>query len=189
MIPKLLYFGFVVFISLIPLLLFFIDEPDLAISFSSIGFFGVAILILYSSWLDRKNLRMLIGNSIKWFQGTIVFGFLYLINGVLNALEGYSLGLYHSQDPLIIMRYYFFSIAISLLIVILIIHIEQSISYLSKFRLSDIYSHDLGNIMQIILNNLEGIDSDIDVDNQQTLDLIRVKCIEAGELIKEIREV
>ena len=87
-----------------------------------------------------------------------------------------------------ITRYYFFAIGITLLITILIIHLEQSISYLHKFQLRDIYSHDLGNIMQIILNNLEAIDS-IDEKSQPNADLIKMKCIEAGDLIKGIREI
>ncbi len=127
------------------------------------------------------------GSSIKWFIGTIIFGFLYLINGVITVLEGYPFGLYHSDNAFMIIRYYFFAIGITLLISMLIVHLEQSISYLQKAQLRDIYSHDLGNIMQIILNNIEAIDS-IDEKNQPNADLIKSKCIEAGDLITEIRE-
>jgi len=186
-IPAIASIALTCFIALPPILLYYVDGFDSAISFSSLGFLSVAILLVYSAWLDRKNLRMLLGNSIKWFFGIIIFGFIYLINGALTVLEGYSFGLYQSNNVFMIVRYYFFAIGITLLITILIIHLEQSISYLQKFQLRDIYSHDLGNIMQIILNNIEAIDS-IDEKNQPNADLIKMKCIEAGDLIKEIRE-
>lgn len=187
-IPTKIFIALTSFIVLPPILLYIINGFDSAISFSSLGFLSVAILVVYGAWLDRKNLRMLLGSSIKWFFGTITFGFLYLINGALTVVEGYSFGLYQSDNVFMIARYYFFAIGITLLIIILIIHLEQSISYLQKFQLRDIYSHDLGNIMQIILNNLEAIDS-IDENNQPNADLIKTKCIEAGDLIKEIREI
>ncbi len=176
------------FIILPPILLYLVNGSVSAISFSSLGFLSVAFLILISTWLDRKNLRMLLGSSIKWFFGTIIFGFLYLINGAITVLEGHSFGLYQSDNIFMITRYYFFAIGIVFLIIILVIHLEQSISYIHKFQLRDIYSHDLGNIMQIILNNLEVIDS-IDEKDQPNADLIKRKCIEAGDLIKEIREI
>ena len=186
-IREVVFIALTCFIVLPPILLYIINGSNPARGFSSLGFLSVAVLIIYSAWLDRKNLRIVLGSSIRWFFGTILFGLLYLINGALTIVEGYSFGLYQSNNEFMIVRYYFFAIGITLLITILIIHLEQSISYLHKFQLRDIYSHDLGNIMQIILNNLEVIDS-IDEKNQPNADLIKTKCIEAGELIKEIRE-
>ncbi len=182
-IPFIVLFVLICFIVLSTIFLYIVEGPDSAINFSSFGILCVAILVLICTWLDRTDLRMILGRSIQWFFGTIIFGFLYLINGAITALEGFPIGLYQSDNVFMIARYYFFAIGITFLIIILIIHLEQSISYLQKFQLSDIYSHDLGNIMQIILNHLEAIDS-FDEKDQQNAELIKEKCIEAGNLIK-----
>jgi len=167
----------------IPLVLFFTIGINFAINFTSIMFFFLFIFIFVSVWLARENVKNVLGNSIHWLYITLIFSFFYLVNGFITALQGYSFGLYTTDNVDVIIRYYFFVIGITMLIAILQIHIEQSVSYLHKFQLKDKYSHNLGNIMQIILNTIE-IEAEL-----INVELIKEKCLEAGEHIKEIREL
>jgi len=185
--PKLLL-SLIAMIILIPILLFFLGGYELALNFTSLSFTGLYLIMLIISWIERHNLKPLIGNSIKWYYGTIAFGFFYIVNGLLLALEGYSFGLYQVDIPIIIIRHYFFVIGFTFLLAILSVSLEQSVSELQKFRLRDIYSHEVGNIMQIILNNLEAIQN-LEEKDSTSMELIKEKCVKAGELIKEIREL
>lgn len=170
-------------IIIIPVILFFTVGSNLAVNFTSIMFFLLFVFIFVSVWLARKNITKILGNSRKWLYTTLIFSFFYFINGFITALQGHSFGLYTTDNVDVIIRYYFFVIGITMLIAILQIHIEQSVSYLHKFQLKDRYSHNLGNIMQIILNTIEIEGDPINIK------LIREKCLEAGEHITEIREL
>ncbi|MFW9903494.1 MAG: hypothetical protein ACFFFH_04115 [Candidatus Thorarchaeota archaeon] len=130
-----------------------------------------------------RNLRNLLGESLKWFYSSVGFGLLYVMVVILITLRGYSFGLYFVDDLPVIIIYYFFGIGITILIAVLTIHLEHSLSYTHKFQLKDRYSHDLGNIMQIILNTVETSEEPINIQ------LIKKKCLEAGNLINEIREL
>lgn len=171
------------FIIIIPLISFFTAGINLAINFTSVLFFLLFIFIFVSVWLARENITKILGNSRKWLFITLIFSFFYFINGFITAIQGYSFGLYTTDNVDVIIRYYFFVIGITMLLAILQIHIEQSVSYLHKFELKDRYSHNLGNIMQIILNAIEIEAESINIE------LIKEKCLEAGEHIKEIREL
>ena len=98
---------------------------------------------------------------------------------------GYSFGLSFGDNLPATIIHYFFTIGITILLAVLTIHLENSLSYNHKFQLKDRYSLDLGNIMQIILNTVETF---LPSDDPVSVQLIK-KCTEAGNLIKEIREL
>ncbi|MHA1225707.1 MAG: hypothetical protein ACTSPV_03085 [Candidatus Hodarchaeales archaeon] len=177
-----------VLIMCLPLILYFIGGYDVALNFNSLIFLGLFFFILINTWRKRSELKTIIGSSIKWLYVTNAFGLLYIINGFLTTFEGYSFGLYQTDNPIIIIRYYFFVIGATLLIVTLIIKWEQSVSEIQKFQMKDVYSHKVGNILQIILSNLESFTPTKEEDIV-ILELIKDKCLNAGELIKEIREI
>ncbi len=180
--------GSSLFIILTMILLFFLFGLDFAINFTLIIYFLLFITVITSSWREWRNMRNFLGDSLKWFYGSIGFGFIYLINVILITLKGYSFGLYLANDLPSIIIYYFFGIGITILIAILTIHLEHSLSYYHKFQLKDRYSHDLGNIMQIILNTVETQTFSTN-EEPVNVQLIKKKCTEAGNLIKEIREL
>ncbi|MHA1513514.1 MAG: hypothetical protein ACTSRJ_05560, partial [Candidatus Hodarchaeales archaeon] len=59
------------------------------------------------------------------------------------------------EEPFLITLYSFLSLMITLLILVITIHLEYSLSNIQKFKLNDNYSHELGNILQMILNSAE----------------------------------
>ncbi len=187
-ISNVLIVGLSLFIILTIILLFFFLGLDFAINFTLIIYFLFFITVITSSWREWRNMRNFLGDSLKWFYGSIGFGFLYVVNVILITLKGYSFGLYFVDDLPAIIIYYFFGIGITILIAILTIHLEHSLSYYHKFELKDKYSHDLGNIMQIILNAVE-TQTFLKSKEQVNVQLIKRKCTEAGNLIKEIREL
>lgn len=176
------------FIVLTMFSLFILFGLDFAINSTLIIYFVLSIIIITKTVRDWQNIRDLLGESLKWYYGSVGFGLLYVIDVILVTLMDYSFGLYFTDDLLAIVIYYFFGIGITILIAILTIHLEHSLSYHHKFQLKDRYSHDLGNIMQIILNTVEA-QAYSTSEELLSVQIIKKKCTEAGDLIKEIREL
>jgi PAS domain S-box-containing protein len=119
------------FIALIPIvytLLSFI------IGFSPAGriILGVFVLIsvvLFSvGIINRKILREYIGGSMFWFYTTFLFYAMLLVILIFNIVGGYTYGLYDSDDIPVIVLNYFFGIGFTLLLLVLFIHSEHSLS-------------------------------------------------------------
>lgn len=72
----------------------------------------------------------------------------------------------------------------------MIIHLEHNIANQEKFQLKDTYSHNLGNIIQVIFSAslLSEMDKTAEGESEK-LQLIQKKCNEASEIIKEIRKL
>ena len=85
---------------------------------------------------------------------------------------------------------YFLGTVSTIALIIYSIHLEYDISKIQKFKLSDKYSHDLGNLIQVISSAaiLTNVDEDLSKEKVENLDLIQKKCEEAAELIKDIRK-
>ena len=73
-----------------------------------------------------------------------------------------------------------------MLMIIFFIHLEHNISIKKSAILKDHYSHDLGNIIQIIIGEVEVISMDNDSEDLQ---VINQKCVEAAEHIRNIRKL
>ena len=81
--------------------------------------------------------------------------------------------------------------AASLLLIILLVHVEYNSSASQKFELKDKYSHNLGNILQTISSTFELIIkeafSETELNKMNKLIMDKIK--EASKLLKEIREI
>ena len=73
----------------------------------------------------------------------------------------------------------------------MLVHIEYVISSRQKVELKDIYSHDIGNILQVIYSSSDIIEkiTTIDSEEEEKLTLIKTKCKEASKIINEIRNL
>ena len=85
---------------------------------------------------------------------------------------------------------YFLGILITIIILIHSIHLEYDISKIQKYKLRDKYSHDLGNLIQVIYSatDLTNVNGDLTKDKTENLEIIQKKCEEAAKLIKEIKK-
>ena len=83
------------------------------------------------------------------------------------------------------------TISSAVLLIILLVHLEYTTFSREKSELKDKYSHNLGNIMQVIMSSsdfIKGV-TRLEASQKEKLDLVEKKCKEAAKLIKEIREI
>jgi hypothetical protein len=82
-------------------------------------------------------------------------------------------------------------IVTTLLLIILLVHLEYSISNREKFDLKDKYSHELGNIMQAIFTTFDLIKTKREPKKEvaELEALLETKLNDASNLIKEIRKL
>ncbi|MFX1316657.1 MAG: hypothetical protein ACFE9T_12400 [Promethearchaeota archaeon] len=144
------------------------------------------ISLLFFQIAKGKHFAKYIGKSIIWYYITVIFVVLLTIVSIYQFLQGYSYGLYDSNDFIAIFYNYSIGISITILTLVFFIHFEYNILKQQKFELKDIYSHDLGNIMQSILSATELMKLE---SEEGLLNLIKEKCDKASELIKKIREL
>ncbi|MHA1912235.1 MAG: hypothetical protein ACTSYA_11115 [Candidatus Kariarchaeaceae archaeon] len=165
-------------VTLIPLTVFLItSSPDASSSTGDFiqSFFLIVVLAL--ALKKHSHFEETAGNSFYWFVGIVSISF-------VNA-AGY---IFFYSDKTI--NYSFlFSDGISILTIIFFIHLEHNISIRKSAILKDRYSHDLGNIIQIILGEAEVITIFEDNHSEDELLIIKEKCIEAAEHIKNIRKL
>ncbi|MFX1419981.1 MAG: hypothetical protein ACFE9N_13770 [Promethearchaeota archaeon] len=153
-------------------------------------FFGI-IAIFLLPFLRYDSFKKRIGKSIKWYYLTCFSIILYIPLTILSMItSGYS-GSFQSQDIMIIIGGYTSIIIMTILVIAFIIHLEYTITTKQQYQLKDKYSHNLGNIMQVIYSSADLFKKIVkleDIDKNK-LDLIEEKCKEASKLINEIRNL
>ncbi|MFX1571475.1 MAG: hypothetical protein ACFFB0_01900 [Promethearchaeota archaeon] len=188
-------FRFMVFLTIItitiPLLLYIIIDYISAILFSM---FLLNILLLGGyiiPLVKKKDFIKYMGKSLRWYFAIILTFIIYFPVSAISISLGYSYGLYNAENTLIIILYYVPTISSTFLLIILLVHLEYTISSREKFGLKDKYSHNLGNIMQVIYSASDIVKRTTKIENEEEekLDLIERKCKEASKLIKEIRKL
>jgi hypothetical protein len=175
----------------IPLLLHFIIDYTVAIAFSVVTFNVLLLSAYIVPPIKKKEFSKYMGKTIRWYYAIILTFFLYFPISIITFTLGYKYGLYNAEDPFLIMLYYVPAITSTILLIILLVHLEYTISSREKFELKDKYSHNLGNIMQAISSayelfssNIESVKESAELDN-----LLKSKITEAAKLIKDIREL
>ena len=181
----------IIFSIIMPVFLYFAISFKISIQFSSL----VLNLTLASTYaiipLKRKDFKKYIGKSIRWYYATILLFFILIPVSIAISLSGESYGLFDSVNQLLIILNYVPTISSTVLLIILLVHLEYSISTRKKFEIKDKYSHNLGNIMQVIYSASDIIKRIVkpDVNEEEKLELIERKCKEAAKLIDEIRNI
>ena len=89
------------------------------------------------------------------------------------------------------MLFYLFTLISSILVVFVIIHFEQGITNNYKASLKDTYSHEIGNIMQIIVGTVALLkyNEESASERQKNIEKITEKCEETSQIIKNIRKL
>jgi hypothetical protein len=178
-------------ILFIPFLLFFLLDFSAAISISVIFQFVIIIIFLYVFHSNRREIRDFLQYSYGLIVVLMVFLIVYIIILAYLRLNGYDYGLYLSNDVYAIIANYGGIAMVTLLGIIVFLHLEQGIYHKQSNILKDDYSHKIGNILQIIMGagsiiNDESLSKE---DTTSKADLILKKANEAGELIKQIRNM
>ena len=189
---KFLYFilGCII-ITCIAIFFFFFLDNNISVAFSVI-IMNLSIIVAFSFPLFKlKKFKEFVGKSIRWYYITCGTVFGYLPISIFIYIQGYGYGLYNTDDVLFIILNYTIGIVTHILLIVLLIHLEYNISNERKNQLKDKYSHNLGNIMQVIYSSADLFKRIIKLENidKDKLDLIERKCKEASKLINEIRNL
>jgi amino acid permease len=152
------------------------------------------LVFIYSFLLLRKIKVFKKDLSIKLFYWYLIFIFTiyaFIIFYVISLLQGYSFGFYSDDFSIPMFINYFLGIISNIVILIYTIHLEYDISKIQKYNLRDKYSHDLGNIIQVISSAaiLTNVDEDLNNQKTENLEIIQKKCEEAAKLIKDIKKI
>jgi hypothetical protein len=180
-----------IIIATISILLYIFLDHNISISFSVVTM-NSAVLIGFIFPLFRlKKFKKNVGKSIRWYYitGIVILNFLPISFLILIQGEGY--GLYYSENVLVIILNYTVGIVTHILLLAYLTHLEYTISNERENQLKDKYSHNLGNIMQVIYSSADLLKrlTDVSDDNKDKLKLIEEKCKEASKLINEIRNI
>ena len=173
------------------LFLFILINYSLSILFSALILNLIMICTYFVPPLKKKDFRKYIGKSIRWFYSAVILFSIFIPVSIINFLLGESYGLYDSENNLLIILNYIPTISTTVMLLVLLVHLEYSISTRKKFEIKDKYSHNLGNIMQVIYSSSDIIKriAKLDVNEEEKLELIERKCKEASKLINEIRNI
>lgn len=176
--------------TLIPFIAFFLGYYPISLNISFIFLFFV---ILFYSFLPFGRLEVfrtkLTLTSLFWFLVLVIVVSMWVISYVIFVFQGYSYGFYSDEFSIAMFINYFLGNITTLVILVYYIHLEYDIFKIQKYELRDRYSHDLGNIIQVIYSATDLTKtSDLNKDNSENLELIQKKCEEAAKLIKDIKD-
>ena len=180
----------IIFVS-VPFFAFLLGFYSLAFNLTSLFLF--LILAFYGIIpLKEKNIfkNKISIKSYYWYLIVLLTFYSMTLSLVISLFQGYSFGFYANEFSVPMFVNYFLGNVSTIALIIYSIHLEYDISKIQKFKLSDKYSHDLGNLIQVISSAaiLTNVDEDLSKEKVENLDLIQKKCEEAAELIKDIRK-
>ena len=184
-------FLFTLLLLFVPFIVYFLFGVEVVANFCIFLSFILVGGLYAIGIIERNNFRQRVGQSIKWFYaiiGTVVVqSFVYII----ITLQGVNLGLssVELENEILVGINNTFSIAVIVLTVVLLIHLENSRMRVDNFQLKDKYSHDLGNILQVMVSAIHFIEKKElpEGEREKITDLLHQKSKEVSRLIQEIR--
>ena len=189
-IPFKAFFSLVIALTIIPLILLTTGTYKTALNFAIMSINSLYVIAFVLPIYRVRKFKEHIGKSIVWYHAVTVSFFAYIPVSIYSILQGYSYGLYDINNPFLVILNYIFPLATTLILIVFQVHLEYGISNNQKFQLKDKYSHEIGNILQIIQSSIDIINQKndkVNTDLDEINDLVRTKCMEASNFIREIR--
>ncbi len=182
-----------IFYSLALLLIGFLVNYDVATFLSLIGVIVMLLTSFFMPILRREEFLRAMGRTTYIYYSILIILIPFMVGSVYILLIGVNYSIVQTGDPIIIILYFIPSIAISILLITLLIHMEYTITERVKDQMKDKYSHDLGNIIQsislIFSLNAEKPDLGIKQEKEELDTMLKSKIDDARELLKEIRKL
>ena len=181
-----------VIIFIISTILFFlITDYIITITFCAVSINLILISTFVIPPIKKKSFKKFMGRSIIWFYVSILTLSIFFPISIIINLQGYEYGLYNADDPVLIMFNYVPAIAANFSLIILLVHLEYTTSSRKQLELKDNYSHDLGNILQVISSAFELIEMKgrSESETSELGELLKDKLNEAAKQIRDIREL
>lgn len=188
---KILIILSIIFVS-VPLFAFLFGFYSIAFNFSSLFLFLILAFYGIIPLKERKIFKNKISiKSYYWYLIVLLTFYSMTISLMIFIFQGYSFGFYSDDFSIPMFVNYFLGNISTIALIIYSIHLEYDISKNQKFKLTDKYSHDLGNIIQVIYSatDLTNINDDLNKEKAENLKLIQKKCEEAAKLIKDIKKI
>lgn len=179
------------FFAFIPLTVFLLGFHYQAIDISNLILFLIVLVYTFLPLRKIEVFKLLISlKSLYWYLILVISISSFVIFYMIIIFQGYSFGFYSDEFSIPMFLNYFFGCIITIVMLIYSIHLEYDISKVQKYKLRDKYSHDLGNIVQVIYSAaiLTNLEEDLSKEKAANLDLIQKKCEEAAKLIKDIKK-
>ncbi len=151
------------------------------------------VIILIGVAKTNKQMLKVFSKGVIFFYLTIGSA-IFTIGAVVVSsfvVEDFSYGLYFTVDNGAVIINYSLSITMTVLILMLFIYLERGIIADDKFQLKDKYSHNVGNLLQILLTAVSLIESGrlTPEEKDENIALIQSKSQEVSNLLNEIREL
>jgi hypothetical protein len=188
-----LVFSISIIYLIIPITLDFCLGEEIALFVSVLLHLLTYVIIFFGVIRTNEEMQQVFSKGVKFFYltvGTVLLTIVTII--ALNiTVEDYSFGLYNSVNNRAVIINYSLAIFLTVIILILFIYIERGIIADDKFQLKDKYSHNLGNLLQILLSAISLTELDQLSTNEKTenMALIQSKIKEASDLLNEIRQL
>lgn len=181
----------IIIFIIIVVLFFLITDYTVVITFCALFMNLILISTYVIPPIKKKSFKKFMGRSIIWYYASVLMLSLFFPVSILIALQGEGYGLYSADDPVLIMFNYIPIIATSILFIILLVHLEYTTSSRKQLELKDNYSHDLGNILQVISSAFELIEMKgrTESETSELGKLLKDKLNEAAKQIRDIREL
>ena len=180
----------IIFVS-VPFFAFLLGFYSLAFNLTSLFLFLILAFYGIIPLKEKKVFKNKISiKSYYWYLIVLLTFYSMTLSLMIFVFQGYSFGFYSDEFSIQMFVNYFLGNISTIALIIYSIHLEYDISKIQKFKLIDMYSHDLGNLIQVVYSAaiLTNVDEDLNKEKVENLDLIQKKCVEAAELIKDIRK-
>ena len=179
-----------IIILLITLISSMIDY-QFSIGINMILFFSTLLVIFSVPLVKKEEGKRILAASLRWYYLVIVVSIGMITVIIISFFSEGGYGLYNSQNVPWIIINYGVSIFAHIVVVILIVQLENNFIQNDKNALKDTYSHNLGNMAQVVYGNTKLLLMDENLTNstRERLEIIKRRCDEASELIREIRKL
>ncbi|MFW9854307.1 MAG: hypothetical protein ACFFFG_04575 [Candidatus Thorarchaeota archaeon] len=163
-----------------------------SVTSSILGSFLIIMGLYVAGIVNGPAFKQEVGQSVKWFYLLIVFGIIQMILYVFFTLNGIDINLTsQNEDPFAFAVINSIAMTITVLTVILLIHLENSRSNLYSFKLKDTYSHNLANLIQVLVSGMHIIENKAasESERERTMELLEKNSEEILRLLQEIRSL
>ncbi|NHI92820.1 MAG: hypothetical protein EAX96_09995 [Candidatus Lokiarchaeota archaeon] len=178
------------FFEVVSIILFITLGLDIALNFSFITIITGLISAFIAPFFKWEQSKKILGKSSRlYFMDLIVISLFIPICFVIFS-QGYSFGLFNSNDSLLIMLNYLSITCGTIFTIIYFINLEFSISNKERYDLKNKYSQNMGNLLQAIYLSIALVKEKKDLTNIERSDLaivIEEKIGIAKEFLEEIR--
>ncbi|MFX1255131.1 MAG: hypothetical protein ACFFCZ_26260 [Promethearchaeota archaeon] len=181
---------------ILPPILTILGLYELSINLNATLLYVAFFVTVIGAWRERPKMRKAVGREIKWYYITAIYGVIVIIGLIYLSITSnstISYGLYESTNEIAIVINYLLGIGVAILAAINMFALEYGVITTQKFVLKDNYSHDLGNMIQVvmgcvyIIRHFQTISNELEVITM--LDKIEDTSLKAGKLIEEVRKL